>query len=453
MRLKLLTLIGALALIQMNALAQEAPLDTLTNRVKIIASDVDGLKRFKVTGYLQPQYQVADSSGVASFSGGDFASGLNKRFSLRRGRVKFQYDYTGITWVLQLDATEKGVALTDGYGKYTEPWLNAFYMQAGIFNRPWGYEIPTSSGVRETPERARWSQTLFPGDRDLGAMIGFQMPKTSKWNFFSANVAMVNGTGRTASDFDYQKDLIAHIAINKSLMDEKFKVGVGGSYYSGGIRQFTKYVYSMGTNSSGLKEFVVDSTSTNKDAIATRSYVGADLQLSYSTKIGITTLRGEFIQGKQPVPGNSNSSSPTTVTASASTTTVTNTSGANVTVTTTTTTFPNTYLRNVMGYNLYFVQNINQIKSGIVVKYDMYDPNTDAAGMDIGAVDANKKANNLNKADISYTTLGVGYILYLNPNVKFTGYYDMVTNESTALKGWTQDLRDNVWTFRIQYKF
>lgn len=98
--------------------------------------------------------------------------------------------------------------------------------------------------------------------------------------------------------------------------------------------------------------------------------------------------------------------------------------------------------------DLYFVQNINQIKSGVVLKYDIYDPNTDVSAKEIGAT-----GSNLNKADIAYTTLGVGYILYLNANVKFTGYYDMVTNESTAYKGFTQDLRDNVWTFRIQYKF
>lgn len=445
MRLKLLTFFSALALVQLNAHAQEAPLDTLTNRVNIIASDVDGLKRIKITGYLQPQYQVADSSGISSFAGGDFASGLNKRFALRRGRVKFTYDYTGINWVLQLDATEKGVAVTDAYGKYTEPWMNAFYMQAGIFNRPWGYEIPTSSSVRETPERARWSQTLFPGERDLGAMIGFQMPKTSKWNFFSANVAMVNGTGRTASDFDFQKDLIAHIAVNKSLMNEKFKLGVGASYYSGGIRQFTNNVYSMGTDTTNVKKYILDNASANKNAIAKRSYIGADLQLSYSTKLGVTTLRGEFIQGKQPVPGNSNSSSPSTVTAT-TTQSITTTSGAPVL--TSTSTFPDTYLRNVQGMDLYFVQNINQIKSGVVLKYDIYDPNTDVSAKEIGAT-----GSNLNKADIAYTTLGVGYILYLNANVKFTGYYDMVTNESTAYKGFTQDLRDNVWTFRIQYKF
>ena len=437
MRLKLLAIISVLSLGFTAAHAQtETPLDTLTNRVGIISSDVSTLKRLKITGYLQPQYQVADSNGVASFAGGDFAQGMNKRFALRRSRVKFTYDYTGINWVLQFDASEKGVAVIDAYGKYTEPWMKAFYLQCGIFNRPWGWEVPYSSSTRETPERARWSQTLFPGERDLGAMVGFQMPSTSKWNFISAQVAMVNGTGRTASDFDYQKDLIAHLGVNKSLMKEKIKFGVGLSYYSGGIREFTKYAYNMGTNSSGLKSWLVDSTSFASDSIATRSYIGADLQFSYSSPIGVTTLRGEFIQGQQPVPGNSNSTSPSTITANA-----------------TTGLFPNTYNRNVMGYDLYFVQNVNPIKSGVVVKYDFYDPNTDAEGMEIGAVDANNKANNLNKADIAYTTLGFGYILYLNANVKFTLYRDMVTNETTNLKGWTTDHRDNIWTFRMQYKF
>ncbi len=409
----------------------ETPIDTLTNRVNIINSDVDVMKRLKITGYMQPQYQVADSSGVASFAGGDFTSGLNKRFALRRGRVKFTYDYSNTQFVIQIDGSEKGVSFTDVYGKYTEPWLNAFSIQAGIFNRPWGYEIHTSSSMRESPERARWSQTLFPGERDLGVMAGFQMPKTSKWNFLSLNVAMVNGTGRSASDFDYQKDLIAHLGLSKNIAKEKIKLGLGASYYNGGVRQFTKYVYSYGTNSSGVKTYVVDSASTNKDGIAGRSYIGADLQFVYESPIGTTTLRGEFIQGQQPVPGNSNSASPSTVTP-----------------TTTPTTYPDTYIRNVQGFVAYFVQNIKAIKSGIVVKYDMYDPNTDVSTSDIGV-----SGSKLNKADIAYTTLGFGYLFYINANTKLCLYRDLVTNESTKLTGWSQDLQDNVWTFRLQFKF
>ncbi len=425
MQIKLLSLLSVIVLSLTAARAQtEAPIDTLTNRVNIISSDVDVMKRIKITGYMQPQYQVADSSGVASFAGGDFTSGLNKRFALRRGRVKFTYDYSNTQFVIQIDGGEKGVSFTDVYGKYTEPWLNAFSIQAGIFNRPWGYEIPISSSVRESPERARWSQTLMPGERDLGVMAGFQMPKTSMWNFLSLQVAMVNGTGRSASDFDYQKDLIAHLGLSKNICHEKIKLGVGGSYYSGGIRQFTKFVYSNGTNSSGVKTYVVDSASTNKDAIAGRTYIGADLQFVYESPIGTTTLRGEFIQGQQPAFGNSSTTSPTASSTS------------------------DTYIRNCQGLVAYFVQNIKIIKSGIVVKYDMYDPNTDVAGGDIGVT-----GSKLTKADIAYTTLGFGYLFYINANTKLCLYRDMVSNESTKLKGWTQDLKDDVWTFRLQFKF
>lgn len=424
----------------------ESPIDTLTNRVNIMNGDLDVMKRLKVTGYMQPQYQVADSSGVGSYAGGDFGSGLNKRFAMRRGRVKFTYDFSNTQFVVQLDGSEKGVVVTDVYGKYTEPWLNAFSIQAGMFNRPWGYEIPISSSVRESPERARWSQTLFPGERDLGVMAGFQMPKTSRWNFLSLNVAMVNGTGRTASDFDYQKDLIAHLGLSKNIAKEKIKLGLGASYYSGGIRQFTKYVYSYGTNSSGVKTYVVDSASTNKDGIAGRSYIGADLQFVYESPIGTTTLRGEFIQGQQPVPGNSNSTSPSTVTPTTSQSISTSSSGALSLKTTTT--YPDTYIRNVQGFVAYFVQNIKAIKSGIVVKYDMYDPNTDVSASDIGV-----SGSKLNKADIAYTTLGFGYLFYINASTKLCLYRDLVTNESTKLAGWSQDLQDNVWTFRLQFKF
>ena len=192
----------------------------------------------------------------------------------------------------------------------------------------------------------------------------------------------------------------------------------------------------MGETSSGLKTFVVDSVWGNLDAIATRSYIGADLQFVYESPIGTTTLRGEFIQGQQPVAGKSNTTSPSTVTKDLVT-------GL----------YPDTYIRNCQGAVMYFVQNIKAIKSGLVLKYDWYDPNTDVTGTDIGAKDANGKTGNLTKSDIKYTTLGLGYLLYINANTKFGLYRDIVTNEATMLKGWTQDNMDNVWTLRLQFKF
>ena len=88
-------------------------------------------------------------------------------------------------------------------------------------------------------------------------------------------------------------------------------------------------------------------------------------------------------------------------------------------------------------------------KYKLVVKYEWFDPNTNVDDDIIGA-----KANSrTSKADIAYTTLGLGVLYDYDDNVRVTAYYDITTNESTNLAGYTNDLKDNVFTLRIQYKF
>ena len=96
-----------------------------------------------------------------------------------------------------------------------------------------------------------------------------------------------------------------------------------------------------------------------------------------------------------------------------------------------------------------YVQNLGD-KNQFVVKYDSYDPNTDVNGDQIGQVAAAK----LGTGDLKYTTIGLGLVHYWDDNVKFTFYYDSVSNETTRnIAAFTEDLRDNVFTFRMQYKF
>src|SRR5688572_3496344 len=95
------------------SLAQEpANPDSLKKDIDQVKKDLSILKRIKISGYVQPQFQMADSAGQPSFAGGNFAPGVDYRFMIRRGRVKFQYtspaNEKGIstsTFVLQLDAT------------------------------------------------------------------------------------------------------------------------------------------------------------------------------------------------------------------------------------------------------------------------------------------------------------------------------------------------------------
>jgi hypothetical protein len=49
-------------------------------------------KKLKISGYVQAQYQKAESDGIESFAGGNFGTGIDNRFSIRRGRVKFTFD-------------------------------------------------------------------------------------------------------------------------------------------------------------------------------------------------------------------------------------------------------------------------------------------------------------------------------------------------------------------------
>jgi len=83
----------------------------------------------------------------------------------------------------------------------------------------------------------------------------------------------------------------------------------------------------------------------------------------------------------------------------------------------------------------------------VVLKYDWYDPNKKVKGKEIGA------ANGMTPADIRYNTLGMGFVHYFNANMKVMLYYDLVKNESTSLKGYEEDLPDNVFTCRLQYRF
>jgi hypothetical protein len=411
--------------------------DTLNAKIENVKSDLDLLKKLKVSGYIQAQWQLADSAGQLSlFSGGAFAKNDDNRFMVRRGRVKFAYEGKLTQFVLQIDATEKGVTLKDAYVNFKDPWLQMFALQGGVFNRPFGFEIAYSSSLRETPERARVTQTLFPQERDLGAMLTIQPRKESRFNFIRLNAALINGNAISV-ETDSRKDFTGQLGINKSTRNEKFKYAVGVSYYNGGVFQETKKVYNMTTLADGLtKGFAVDSTESNKGQYAKREYFGADAQFSLDWAIGMTTLRGEYILGSQPGGSKSNISPAARVI-------------PDIIVS-------DTYNRKFNGGYVYFIQNILNSRHEVVVKYDFYDPNTDVKGTDAkSSISYNESTikTGLGGADVKYTTWGFGYNVRIAANVKLMAYYEIVKNEETALTGYSNDLKDNVLTIRAQFKF
>lgn len=424
--------------------------DTLTSTVSGMRSELDVLKRIKIGGYIQTQFQYGDSTGAGTYAGGSFAQGIDKRFNVRRGRIKIQYDAPvnekGIStsqYVLQFDVTERGMTIKDAYGKFIDPWTGWFAITAGVQNRPFGFEVPFSSSQRESPERGRMSQILFPGERDMGAMLTIQGPKTTNWNWLKLEAGLFNGNGAPGpggdvSDFDKQKDFIGHLTANRTNKDETIKYTLGASYYSGGFRIDTVNVYGKGVDINGNSGFIL---TTNKNDVknigygsrdySKREYVGFDGAFNIDTKAGLTIIRAEYIMGKQP-GASSASKSP-------------NSKDPIV---------ADIYNRNFNGAYFYFIQSIMQSPWSVIAKYDWYDPNTDVKGDEIGntIVSSNFKATN--SGDLKYSTLGLGIAFRWDANVKLTAYYDMVTNETSKnLSYYTHDVKDNVVTIRMQMKF
>jgi hypothetical protein len=388
--------------------------------------------RLKLSGYIQPQFQLAESKGIKSFEGTDFATNVNNRFMLRRSRVRIDYVHfgegakPGVQIVFQFDVNERGFTIRDVWGRVFENKFQVLAFTTGMFARPIGYEINVSSSDRESPERGRMSQTLMKSERDLGAMLTFEpRKKDHKLRYLKMDLGLFNGQGINATgDFDNNKDLIGRIALKPYPLGKKLIISTGISALHGGLLQNTKYKYNT-IEVAGNSKMQVDSSLTNVGAISPRKYYGADLQLKFRNRKGFTELRGEYLAGTQT--GTSvNSETPVAL--------LTGNDGF--------------HIRQFNGAYFYFLQHLFSTQHQLLLKYDWYDPNSKVKGNEIGAPGAN-----LGAANIKYSTLGVGYINYLTENVKLVLYYAMVKNEKTQLTGYTSDLKDNVLTCRLQFRF
>lgn len=401
--------------------------DSLALKISKISNEINTLKKLKISGYLQTQFQYCETAGAQSFAGGDFISGtskLNSRFMIRRGRIKFTYQDENFLFSLQPDVNEKGITMRETYVRVYDPWLKIASITAGLLQVPFGFELTQSSSVRETPERARYNQILFPGERDLGVFLSISVPESSMFNGLKLETSIMNGAASISPEFDNNKDFNERLSYHKSNKSKTFDLGIGISNYHGGYRIGNVKDYNFTSLPNGDKGYVVSSDTSNFNRKAVRNYHGADVQISVKIpRIGLATIRAEYIEGEQP-GNNQNSKSlgfaPTSP----------------------------IFHRHFNGTYLYFIQDIGQSPFQAVAKYDFYDPNTEITGNEIG------KAGTLtNTGDIKYSTFGFGVNYSMNHHVKLSVYYDIVKNESTALPGYQNDIADNVTTVRLQYKF
>ncbi|MBX7205670.1 MAG: OprO/OprP family phosphate-selective porin [Bacteroidia bacterium] len=409
----------------------DTTLESYIRSLNQLKSEVEFLKKIKINGWVQAQYQRTDTLGAANVAGGNFAPGSDNRIILRRGRIKFTHESNYAQYVLQVDVidptptnptTSFAVNVRDFYTKVTLPFYKPLSFTVGMQNRPFGYEIAYSSQFRETPERSRFVQMLFPNERDLGAMLTWAAANTSKWHGLKINAGFFNGTG-IAREFDSKKDFMGQIIYNRSTKNEKVQYGIGVSYYNGGVREVTNVIYKdISTDMSGNIAYVKDSSKVHNGQYAKRNYIGADAQISFDTKLGLTTLRGEYVSGTQPGVLDATRSPEVQPATDA-------------------------YIRSFNAGYFYFIHKIAKAPFQVVFKYDWYDPNTKVKGNEV------RSAGKFGQGDIKYTTYGYGVNYLITANLKLMAYYDRVINEATHVTNFYTDKKDNVYTLRIQYRF
>lgn len=407
-------------------------LDTTKEAGKGLLNIYKNFDHLQISGYMQPQFQVSEKKGAKTFEGTDFGAHVSNRFMLRRSRIKISYLHLnnqhdpGVQVTFQFDANERGFTIRDIWGRVFENKYKLFSFTVGMFARPFGFETNYSSSERENPERGRMNQTLMRSERDLGAMVSFEARKDIGWlKKIKVDAGVFNGQGiRADGDFDNRKDFISRISLKPVQLTKRISLTGGVSYMNGGLLQATRFVYAT-AEKNGIKSVVLDSSVANEGMCSPRIYKGADIQLRWKNREGFTELRAEYISGTQ------------TGTASSSETPAALMTGNN-----------GFYKRNFNGAYFYFLQHLFSVKHQLVIKYDWYDPNTNVNGNEIGI-----GGTGFTEADIKYSALHIGYNYSITPVVKLSLFYSVVKNETTQLAGYTTDVKDNIFTSRLQFRF
>ncbi len=375
-------------------------LDGLNEQLQTLQADTDKLKRLKFSGYLQARTEFSETSNDSVKVSGSPATLTvpnNTRFYIRRARLKLTYDSSPLSQaVVYFDGgQDRTLRLLEGYVTLLDPWTpnHDHQLTLGQFNVPFGYEIERSSSVRELPERSRAENVLFSGERDRGVKL------ESQWTGqFKTTLAVLNGAGINSADFPNTdptrgKDVVARARWSQGVWD------AAASYYWG--RQVTAL--------------------TGPDALTDKTRIGLDAQVFWTLPgAGGGSVRAEGYSGHD-------------VNADSLKTLVVSPTSAN----------PNRLLKSgansghlatdMLGGYVMVVQNPG-VRFQAVLRYDMYDPNTDLE-------------------HDQFARLGLGVNAFYDGYTRLSVSYDATNTDTPAVAGRFTDPHDNLWTIQLQHKF
>ena len=379
----------------------KSQLEGLDEAIKELQTDRDALKKIKVSGYLQINFEKSESVNGLSVDPYDAKDFVKSRFRVRRSRIKIMYDGGSTSMVVQGDYSNSGFSLKDAYLDFAEQSLKIFSFRFGVFNRP-NYEVEYSSSQRESPERSRVIGALYPGERDLGVMVTMAPEDLFKLQLAAFNNTFAGTFSQNNPNFSSEPlYFMARVTKALNLGDVGIDFGVHGRF--GSVRANSARLLESDVATNGA----ADTTSIKVGDAVSRNWFGAEVQLYYDF-LGGMKLLAEYITGSDV---NVLSATPGAI-----------------------------RKRDFNGYYAMLVKSLGD-EFQFAVKYDSYNPNSKISSDVINST-----------SELAINTIGLGLHNYSFPNVRLTLWYDNVTTKTNdrILK---EDPKDNLLTFRAQYKF
>jgi hypothetical protein len=268
---------------------------------------------FAISAYIQAQYESHQDSQDQVQQGGSY---LNQdRFSVRRGRVRFDAAWRFAALAVELDGnTTRGPSFglrraeASLLWRGSSPWSGKIPPREERDANPppiaisFGLELVESARDRVFAERTQGSLALFPGEIDAGVRVAGAI------GFFRCSVAIQNGEplddrpgGRGGRDPNSGKDILARLGADvKPTPSTHLAGGVSvlrGEGFHQGTDATKNGVQWRDANESSLIDPGEITASPGAAATPSSSFsrwaFGADLRLRARSSLGWSSLYGE----------------------------------------------------------------------------------------------------------------------------------------------------------------
>ena len=214
------------------------------------------------------------------------------RMGIRRGRLATQATYGDLSAKIEINASDQKISIFNVYAEYKPHWAEGAFVKGGLAMIDFGYELPYSSSKRAAFERSLYMADLFPGDTDMGLMVGYKgsLDPSKRWQLEST-LSILAGNGGKGM-MKNSPDLALRLALTERGANHDLSFGLSGY---GGYLPATDGYYAFDKEIATLKN----------DRML-RAYGGAFLTSTIKHRGGQLMLTAEGIMGLQPGWQNAN---------------------------------------------------------------------------------------------------------------------------------------------------